>query len=45
MSHDCDHDHPPHTHKPMKDGPRRGLILLQDHPGEIWFRNIYVKPL
>lgn len=32
-------------HKPMKDVPRRGFILLQDHPGEIWFRNIYLKRL
>jgi len=32
-------------HKAMKDVPRRGRILLQDHPGEIWFRNIHLKPL
>jgi hypothetical protein len=31
--------------KPMKDLPRRGHILLQEHPGSIWFRNVYVKPL
>lgn len=32
-------------HKPMKDLQRRGHVLLQDHPGSIWFRNIFVKPL
>jgi hypothetical protein len=32
-------------HKPMKDMPREGCIVLQEHPGEIWFRNIYVRPL
>jgi len=32
-------------HQPMKDAPRRGHIMLQDHPGEIWFRDIYIKPL
>ena len=31
--------------KPMKDLRRRGHILLQDHPGSIWFRNLYLKPL
>lgn len=31
--------------KPMKDLRRRGHILLQDHPGAIWFRNLYLKPL
>jgi hypothetical protein len=32
-------------HQPMKDVPRRGHIILQEHPREVWFRNIYVKPL
>lgn len=32
-------------HKPMKDVPRRGQLVLQDHPGEIFFRNIHLKPL
>ncbi len=32
-------------HKPMKDVPRRGHIVLQDHPGEIAFRHIHLKPL
>lgn len=31
--------------KPMKDLRRRGHILLQDHPGAIWFRNLYLKAL
>jgi len=31
-------------HKPMKDVPRKGQIVLQDHPGEIHFRNIRIKP-
>lgn len=32
-------------HKPMKDLRRKGHILLQDHPGSIWFRNIFTKRL
>ena len=32
-------------HKAMKDLSRQGHVLLQDHPGSIWFRNIYVRPL
>lgn len=32
-------------HKPMKDVPRRGHLVLQDHPGEIAFRNLNLKPL
>lgn len=31
--------------KPMKDFPRRGVILLQDHGQPVWFRNVYVKKL
>ena len=27
-------------HKPMRDLRRTGHILLQDHPGSIWFRNV-----
>ena len=29
--------------KPMKDFPRSGHILLQDHGNPVWFRNIYIK--
>lgn len=32
-------------HKPMCEVPRDGYIWLQEHSGEVWFRNIYVKPL
>ncbi len=32
-------------HKPMKDLRRKGHVLLQDHPGSIWFRNVFVKRL
>lgn len=31
--------------KPMKDFPRSGHILLQDHGNPVWFRNVYIKPL
>ncbi|MCP4782559.1 MAG: DUF1080 domain-containing protein [Fuerstiella sp.] len=31
--------------KPIKDAPREGYIVLQDHPGDIWFRNINILPL
>jgi hypothetical protein len=31
--------------KPMKDFPRKGHILLQDHGMPVWFRNVYVKKL
>lgn len=29
---------------PYKDLPVEGIIALQDHGGEIWFRNIYIRP-
>ncbi len=32
-------------HKPMSDLRRKGHILFQDHPGSIWFRNVFVKRL
>ncbi|MSU49551.1 MAG: DUF1080 domain-containing protein [Opitutus sp.] len=32
-------------HKPLKDVPRRGHLVLQDHPGEIHFRNLHLKAL
>ena len=31
--------------EPMKDFPRSGHILLQDHGNPVWFRNIYIKSL
>lgn len=31
--------------KPMKDVPRRGHLVLQDHPGEVHFRNLHLKTL
>jgi hypothetical protein len=32
-------------HKPIKNMPRHGFILLQDHGTPVWYRNIYIKPL
>ncbi len=32
-------------HKPMCKLTGEGFIWLQDHPGDIWFRNISIKPL
>ncbi len=31
--------------KPMKDLSRAGHILLQEHGGPVWFRNVYLKTL
>lgn len=30
---------------PLAELPRTGHIILQDHGGEVWFRNLVVKPL
>lgn len=30
---------------PFNELPMEGMIALQDHGGEVWFRNIYVLPL
>jgi hypothetical protein len=32
-------------HKPMCEVPGDGYIWLQEHPGEVWFRNIHIRPL
>lgn len=32
-------------HKPMKEVPRRGQLVLQDHPGEVHFRSLHLKRL
>lgn len=29
---------------PYAEMPREGLIALQDHGGEVWYRNIFVRP-
>jgi hypothetical protein len=31
--------------KPMKDMPRKGYLMLQDHGTPVWFRNVYLKEL
>lgn len=30
---------------PYKDLPKSGMLALQDHGGEVWYRNIRLKPL
>ncbi len=29
---------------PFAELPREGLIALQDHGGEVWYRNVFVRP-
>jgi len=31
--------------KPFAELPKEGHVILQDHGGEVWFRNVMVKPL
>jgi hypothetical protein len=30
---------------PYADLPREGMIMIQDHGGEAWYRNLLVRPV
>ena len=30
---------------PFAELPKKGLIMFQDHGGEVWYRNVLIKPL